>query len=175
MAHTVNVNIKMDEDVKKRMERACAEMGLSMSAAFTMFAKKVGREYRIPFEVSADPFYSESNVNYLRRVISDIESGKAVLKEHELIEDRYMRLLWEEQAWDDYCYWQTQDKRTLKRINALIKDIQRDRFDGIGKPEPLKEELSGWWSRRIDDVNRLVYQERDGAIIIASCRGHYDD
>lgn len=86
-----------------------------------------------------------------------------------------MRLLWEEQAWDDYCYWQTQDKRTLKRINALIKDIQRDRFDGIGKPEPLKEELSGWWSRRIDDVNRLVYQERDRAIIIASCRGHYDD
>lgn len=87
MAHTVNVNIKMDEDVKKRMERACAEMGLSMSAAFTMFAKKVGREYRIPFEVSTDPFYSESNMNYLRRVISDIESGKAVLKEHELIED----------------------------------------------------------------------------------------
>ena len=98
MAHTVNVNIKMDEDVKKRMERACAEMGLSMSAAFTMFAKKVGREYRcllytsdaeyrIPFEVSADPFYSESNMNYLRRVISDIESRKAVLKEHELIED----------------------------------------------------------------------------------------
>ena len=86
-----------------------------------------------------------------------------------------MRLLWEEQAWDDYCYWQTQDKRTLKLINALIKDIQRDRFDGIGKPEPLKEELSGWWSRRIDDVNRLVYQERDGAIIIASCRGHCDD
>ena len=87
MAHTVNVNIKMDEDVKKRMERACAEMGLSMSAAFTMFAKKVGREYRIPFEVSADPFYSGSNMNYLRRVISDIESRKAVLKEHELIED----------------------------------------------------------------------------------------
>lgn len=73
-----------------------------------------------------------------------------------------MRLLWEEQAWDDYCYWQTQDKRTLKRINALIKDIQRDRFDGIGKPEPLKEELSGWWSRRIDDVNRLVYQDKRG-------------
>ena len=87
MAHTVNVNIKMDEDVKKRMERACAEMGLSMSAAFTMFAKKVGREYRIPFEVSAYPFYTESNMNYLSRVISDIESRKAVLKEHELIED----------------------------------------------------------------------------------------
>ena len=86
-----------------------------------------------------------------------------------------MRLLWEEQAWDDYCYWQTQDKRTLKRINALIKDIQRDRFDGIGKPEPLKEELSGWCIRRIYYVNRIVYQERDVSIIIASCRGHYDD
>ena len=86
-----------------------------------------------------------------------------------------MRLLWGEQAWDDYCYWQMQDKKTLKRINALIKDIQRDRFDGIGKPEPLKEELSGWWSRRIDDVNRIVYREEDGAIIIASCRGHYED
>ena len=86
-----------------------------------------------------------------------------------------MRLLWDEQAWDDYCYWQMQDKKTLKRINALIKDIQRDRFDGIGKPEPLKEELSGWWSRRIDDVNRIVYREEEGAIIIASCRGHYED
>ena len=69
MAHTVNVNFKLDEDVKKRMERACAEMGLSMSAAFTMFAKKVGREYRIPFEVSADPFYSESNLRHLESVM----------------------------------------------------------------------------------------------------------
>ena len=86
-----------------------------------------------------------------------------------------MRLLWEEQAWEDYCYWQTQDKRTLKRINALIKDIQRDRFDGIGKPEPLKEELSGWWSRRIDDVNRLVYHEQGEIVYIISCLGHYDD
>ena len=87
MANAVNVNFRMDPDLKRSMEEVCAEMGLSMSAAFTMFAKKVGREYRIPFEVSADPFYSESNMNYLRRVISDIESRKAVLKEHELIED----------------------------------------------------------------------------------------
>lgn len=86
-----------------------------------------------------------------------------------------MRLLWEEKAWDDYCYWQMQDKKTLKRINALIRDIQRSRIDGIGKPEALKEDLSGWWSRRIDEVNRIVYREKDGAIIIASCKGHYDD
>ena len=86
MAHTVNVNFKLDEDVKKRMERACTEMGLSMSAAFTMFAKKVGREYRIPFEVSADPFYSESNLQHLESVMQDVEAGKARFAEHDLIE-----------------------------------------------------------------------------------------
>lgn len=86
-----------------------------------------------------------------------------------------MRLLWEERAWDDYCWWQIQDKKTLKRINSLIKDIQRNSFDGIGKPEPLKGNLSGWWSRRIDDANRIVYCEKDGAIIIVSCKGYYED
>lgn len=85
-----------------------------------------------------------------------------------------MRLLWEDRAWDDYLYCQTQDKKTLKRINALIKDIQRSTFDGMGKPEPLKHNLSGWWSRRIDDTNRIVYYEQDGIIFIVSCRGHYD-
>ena len=86
MAHTVNVNFKLDEDVKKRMERACTEMGLSRSAALTMFAKKVGREYRIPFEVSADPFYSESNLQHLESVMQDVKAGKARFAEHDLIE-----------------------------------------------------------------------------------------
>ena len=86
MAHTVNVNFKLDEDVQKRMERACTEMGLSMSAAFTMFAKKVGREYRIPFEVSADPFYSESNLQHLESVMQEVKAGKARFAEHDLIE-----------------------------------------------------------------------------------------
>lgn len=85
-----------------------------------------------------------------------------------------MKLLWEEKAWDDYCYWQSQDNKTLRKINALIRDIQRSRYEGTGKPEPLKEDLSGWWSRRIDERNRIVYREKDGAIIIASCRGHYE-
>ena len=80
----VNVNFRMDEEVKKRMEQACAEMGLSMSAAFTIFAKKVGREKRIPFEVSVDPFYSESNLAHLRRSLAALNAGKGV--EHELIE-----------------------------------------------------------------------------------------
>ena len=84
MAHTVNVNFKLDADVKKSMEQACTDMGLSMSAAFTIFAKKVGRERRIPFEVSADPFYSESNMAHLRRGIAELDAGKGV--EHELIE-----------------------------------------------------------------------------------------
>ena len=86
-----------------------------------------------------------------------------------------MQLLWEETAWEDYLYWQTQDKKTMKRINALIKNMQRNLFEGIGKPEPLKGNCNGWWSRRIDEKNRIVYREKDGMVIIASCKGHYDD
>ena len=86
-----------------------------------------------------------------------------------------MKILWEERAWEEYCSWQLQDKKTLKRINILIKDIQRDSFSGIGKPEPLKENLSGYWSRRIDDVNRIVYTIDVSSIKIISCKGHYND
>ena len=85
-----------------------------------------------------------------------------------------MRLLWHENGWDDYLWWQTQDKKTIKRINLLIRDMQRSPYDGIGKPEPLKENLSGWWSR-IDEENRIVYRVQDDAIVIASCRNHYED
>ena len=86
-----------------------------------------------------------------------------------------MRLLWEDRAWDDYLYWQTQDKKTLKKINTLIKDIQRNTFEGVGKPEPLRGNLSGLWSQRIDGYNRVVYYEQDGILYIVSCRGHYDE
>ena len=86
-----------------------------------------------------------------------------------------MKLLWDEQGWNDYLEWQDKDKKTLKKVNALLKDIQRNPYDGIGKPEPLKEDLSGWWSRRIDSANRIVYREKDGVIVIASCKGHYDN
>jgi toxin YoeB len=86
-----------------------------------------------------------------------------------------MKKVWFDEAWDDFIYWQTQDKKTLKRINALLKDIERGYFDGIGKPEPLKGELSGFWSRRIDDTNRLVYRISDGMLEILSCKGHYED
>ena len=83
MAQTVNVNFKLDADVKRSMEQACADMGLSMSAAFTVFAKKVGRERRIPFEISADPFYAQSNMEHLRRGIAALNGGEGV--KHELI------------------------------------------------------------------------------------------
>lgn len=86
-----------------------------------------------------------------------------------------MKLLWEERAWNEYCYWQSQDKKTLKKINELIKDIQRNSYEGIGKPEHLKGNLQSWWSRRINDCDRIVYKEHNGAIIIASCKGHYKD
>ncbi|MDD5900656.1 MAG: type II toxin-antitoxin system RelB/DinJ family antitoxin [Lachnospiraceae bacterium] len=88
MAQAVNVNFKLDADVKKSMEEVCAELGLSMSAAFTVFAKKVGREKRIPFEVSVDPFYSESNTRYLENMVRDIKSGKAHFAEHDLMVER---------------------------------------------------------------------------------------
>ncbi len=82
-------------------------------------------------------------------------------------------LSWTDEAWNSYVYWQTQDKKTLKRINKLIVDVKRSPFDGIGKPEPLKENLSGFWSRRIDDTNRLVYLLDNTAITVISCRYNY--
>jgi len=84
-----------------------------------------------------------------------------------------MSLLWTDEAWKDYLYWQSQDRKTLKRINQLVRDIQRSPYAGIGKPEPLKGELSGWWSRRIDETNRLVYRLKGDFIEIAQSRGHY--
>lgn len=82
-------------------------------------------------------------------------------------------LSWTDEAWNDYLYWQTQDKKTLKRINKLITDVKRSPFEGIGKPEPLKENLSGFWSRRVDDTHRLVYAVDDQAVTVISCRYHY--
>ncbi len=81
------VNFRLDEDVKRNMEQVCKEMGMSMTTAFTIFATKVSRERRIPFEVTADPFYSESNLEYLKQISRDIASGRAHFAEHELIED----------------------------------------------------------------------------------------
>lgn len=87
---------------------------------------------------------------------------------------RTMNKVWAPEAWDDYLWWQVQDKKTLKRINALIKDIDRNgAFVGIGKPEPLRGSLSGFWSRRIDEQNRLVYRVSEAGLEMASCRYHY--
>lgn len=80
-----------------------------------------------------------------------------------------MKKIWFDEAWEDYIYWQTQDKKTLKRINILLKDIERGNFDGIGKPEPLRGDMSGFWSRRIDDRNRLVYRISGDVMEIGIC------
>jgi len=87
MAQTVNVNFRMDAELKKSMEQICADLGMSMTTAFTIFAKKVTREQRIPFDVSVDSFYSESNIKYLESIVQDIKAGKAHFAEHELLED----------------------------------------------------------------------------------------
>ena len=83
------------------------------------------------------------------------------------------RLAWTDESWVDYLYWQQQDKKTLRRINQLIEAVKREPFDGIGKPEPLRENLAGFWSRRIDETNRLVYAVDDELVTIISCRYHY--
>lgn len=77
-------------------------------------------------------------------------------------------------GWEDYLFWQERDRKTLKRINRLLREIMRDPFDGVGKPEALRENLAGYWSRRIDDKNRIVYSVRDETILIISCRYHYE-
>ena len=87
MANAVNINFRMDPDLKKDMEKLCDELGMSMTTAFTIFAKKMTREHRIPFDVSADPFYSENNMRYLNGIVQDIKTGKAHFAEHELLED----------------------------------------------------------------------------------------
>jgi toxin YoeB len=83
------------------------------------------------------------------------------------------RLTFTQDGWDDYLYWQTQDKKALKRINHVLRDILREPFNGIGKPESLRENLAGYWSRRIDDTHRLVYAIEEQAIIVVACRYHY--
>ncbi len=85
-----------------------------------------------------------------------------------------MRIVWTPHAWDDYRYWQSTDKATVKRINRLIDDCTRHAFDGIGKPEPLKHLLSGLWSRRIDEEHRLVYQVDNNDLVILQARFHYE-
>lgn len=84
-----------------------------------------------------------------------------------------MRIIFDDSAWDDYLWWQMQDRKVLKRINLLIKDVERKGNEGIGKPEALRHQFSGWWSRRITDEHRLVYKLTDDSIVIASCRYHY--
>ena len=84
-----------------------------------------------------------------------------------------MRLIFSESAWEDYLYWQRTDKKTLNRINKLIKEIKRAPFEGIGKPEPLKHGLAGYWSRRINEEHRMVYKVTDDALLIAQLRYHY--
>lgn len=83
-------------------------------------------------------------------------------------------IAWTDEAWQGYLYWQSQDRKTLKRINRLLEDAKRQPFTGVGKPEPLRENLSGFWSRRIDETNRLVYAVDDNFLTIISCRYHYN-
>lgn len=87
---------------------------------------------------------------------------------------RIRRIQWDHDAWEDYCIWQQTNKAILKRINQLVKDISRDPYSGIGKPEPLKGNLRGFWSRRIDEENRIIYAVEFETVLIIACKSHYD-
>ena len=115
---------------------------------------------------------NKENYDWLMESKKQLEDGDFAV--HDLIGWK-MNKVFTRNGWEDYIYWQTQDKKTLKRINTLIEDISRNGNEGIGKPEPLKANLSGYWSRRIDDKNRLVYRIDDKNIYILACRYHYSD
>ena len=156
---------RVDENDKTSFDTFCSNVGLNTSTAINLFVKAVLRENRIPFEItqSPDPFFSEANIAYVKKSVQELKAGKG--KSHELIE-----------VDDAYLYWQTQDKKTIKRINQLIKDIERNGcMNGIGKPEPLTGDLQGEYSRHINDKDRLVYHMEDERIYIAHCRGHYKE
>ena len=138
MAQTT-ISVRIDSDLKKNFDAVCNDLGLSMTTAITILAKKMSREKRIPFEVAIDPFYSA------------------------------------DEAWEDFEYWLKQDKKTLKRILLFLKDIERNGYEGIGKPEPLLGDLSAYWSRRIDAANRIVYRIDGDTIKIVQCGSHYRD
>ena len=115
---------------------------------------------------------SRKNELRLDSAIEKLSSQKSF--EKNILEDQNMKYIFVDESWEDYLYWQKTDKKKLKRINDLLKDISRSPFDGIGKPEPLKHKYSGFWSRRIDDEHRLIYRYEEGEIQIAKCRFHYD-
>ena len=156
MMSQTTVSVRMDEQLKKEFDGVCNDLGLTMSTAVIMLAKKMAREKRIPFEVSVDPFYSPENMERLRKSIAQMEA-------------------WTDEAWEDFEYWLKQDKKTLKRILLLLKDIDRNGNEGIGKPERLSGDLSAYWRRRIDDANRIVYRIDGEVLKIVQCGSHYQD
>ena len=156
------ITARVDEKDKASFDAFCSNVGLNTSTAINLFVKAVLRENRIPFEITqaTDPFFSESNMAYVKKSVKELREGKGTAHE----------------AWKDYIYWQAQDRKTIKRINQLIKDIERNGcMEGIGKPEPLTGDLQGEYSRRINDKDRLVYHMENGRIYIAHCKGHYGD
>ena len=174
------ISVRLDDTIKKQFDSLCAEFGMSASTAFNIYARTVVRQRKIPFEITAenDPFYGESNAKILKESIEQMEQHpeRNVVKTLEELEDclQMADISFSERAWEEFQYWMGQDKKTVKRITALLKDISRSPFEGIGKPEPLVGE-KGKWSRRINGADRLVYSVDDRGVNVYQCKGHYDD
>lgn len=124
----VQINVRVDEDVKRRAERVCQEIGISMSSAINVYLKKIARENKIPFELTADPFYSKENIDYLEKKYNDYKNGKLELIERDIIDEWNKKYKVGYSAWQEYLYWQKTSKVCLRRINQIIKDIKRSPF-----------------------------------------------
>lgn len=173
------ISLRMDDQMKKELDEMCEAMGMNISTFYMIYTKKALRDRRIPFDIEApaDPFYSEQNMAQLRKSAQQVKEGKIITKTMEDLEAiaRVSNISFSEDAWEDYLYWQLQDKKTLKKINELLKEIQRTPFSGKGEPEKLRGDLNGKWSRRINLKDRLVYEISDETIIVIQCKGHYSD
>lgn len=163
----MEIHFTLDPADEQAILALCASMDTSADQLFYNISKVLASDEEAGMDIAASLFFHPAHIAHLQRGISAIKKGQGVKKSDEGVE-------WFSEAWQDYAWWENQDKKTLKRINALIQSILRDGLmEGIGKPEPLKGELSGFYSRRIDACNRLVYQQDGDDIAIISCKGHY--
>lgn len=160
---------KLNELQIYELENIAKDLGCSVGSLLENLSRKIAADEQFKDEVKDALFYSKEHQQHLTRGVEAVKNGKGIVKDE-------TDIIWYEEAWQDYLYWQKQDKKTLSRINDLLKDIERNgMMNGIGKPEELKGTLTGFYSRRIDACNRIVYTPLDSGFAIISCKGHYKE
>lgn len=163
----MELKIQLEDSDLEPLQEICANTGLSLEQLGQHVLHTMSQDKKLGMVIKDSLFLHPAHQAHLLRGINAIKNQEGVSHPGYGVE-------WFQEAWDDYAYWEKQDRKTLKRINQLITSIQRDGLlEGIGKPEQLHGDLSGLYSRRIDDCNRLVYEQDGDDLAILSCRGHY--